>query len=192
LNATARAILTEHMNRLGEQIDEAKAHLAEEREALANQKQVQQRIAQVKDWATQLSDSLDSLDFAEKRRVLFLLGVQVVVWRGRDPENATDPQRAGQRYSVRTDFTGMNLGARLGTDWEVAQRDMRYKNVITNNNASNYSIANAFDMQELLGLTVAGGEVIPDPVAQTLAERAATDHDADGTDAASENGKNGE
>lgn len=192
LNATARAILTEHMNQLGEQIDEAKAHLAEERKALANQRQVQKRIAQVKDWATQLSDSLDHLDFAEKRRVLFLLGVQVFVWRGRDPENATDPQRAGQRYTLHTDFTGMNLGARLGTDWEVAQRDMRYKKVITNNNASNYSIANAFDMQELLGLTVAGGEVIPDPVAQTLAERAATDHDADGTDAASENGKNGE
>jgi uncharacterized protein YecE (DUF72 family) len=53
--------------------------------------------------------------------------------------------------------------------------------VITNNNASNYSIANAFDMQELLGLTVAGGEVIPDPVAQTLAERAASDQDVDTT-----------
>ena len=50
--------------------------------------------------------------------------------------------------------------------------------VITNNNASNYSIANAFDMQELLGLTVAGGETIPDSVAQTQAARA-TDVDAD-------------
>jgi uncharacterized protein YecE (DUF72 family) len=43
--------------------------------------------------------------------------------------------------------------------------------VVTNNNASNYSIANAFDMQELLGLTVAGGEAIPEPVAETLAAR---------------------
>ena len=44
--------------------------------------------------------------------------------------------------------------------------------VVTNNNASNYSIANAFDLQELLGLPVAGGETIPDPVAQTMSERA--------------------
>lgn len=52
----------------------------------------------------------------------------------------------------------------------------RYTGVITNNNASNYSIANAFDMQELLGLTVAGGEAIPESVAQTQATRA-TDAD---------------
>jgi uncharacterized protein YecE (DUF72 family) len=44
--------------------------------------------------------------------------------------------------------------------------------VVTNNNASNYRIANAFDMQELLGLPVAGGQPIPEPVAQTLSERA--------------------
>lgn len=47
--------------------------------------------------------------------------------------------------------------------------------VITNNNASNYSIANAFDLQELLGLTVAGGEPIPDSVAQTMAGRISAD-----------------
>ena len=55
--------------------------------------------------------------------------------------------------------------------------------VITNNNASNYSIANAFDMQELLGLPVAGGEAIPDEVAQTMATRAAKDDGADDSDA---------
>jgi hypothetical protein len=43
---------------------------------------------------------------------------------------------------------------------------------VTNNNASNYSIANAFDMQELLGLPLAGGQTIPEPVAQTMSERA--------------------
>ena len=44
--------------------------------------------------------------------------------------------------------------------------------VVTNNNASNYSIANAFDLQELLGLPVAGGKTIPEPVAQTMSDRA--------------------
>lgn len=43
--------------------------------------------------------------------------------------------------------------------------------VIANNNASNYAIVNAFDMQELLGLTVAGGNEIPAAVVETRTQR---------------------
>lgn len=43
---------------------------------------------------------------------------------------------------------------------------------ITNNNASNYSIVNAFDLQLLLDLPVANGEPIPPVVEATIAERA--------------------
>jgi len=206
LNAVARSYLTERMNALGDDITQAKAHLAEEQERLANQQAVQERISEVKYTVERMAGFLDHLDFAAKRNLLFAFGVQVYVWRGRDPENKTDPRRAGQRYILRTDFTGLNLGARLETDWDghglevrltmpavplrrtpkqtmpdgtgVAVPLKRSTNVDTENNASNYSIANAFDMQELLGLTVAGGETIPEPIAQTLAARAATPDDS--------------
>jgi uncharacterized protein YecE (DUF72 family) len=50
--------------------------------------------------------------------------------------------------------------------------------VIANNNASNYSIVNALDLQGLLGLTVGGGEPLPEPVLATIRERAG--HDVSG------------
>ncbi|HEX5159029.1 MAG TPA: hypothetical protein VFW17_17605, partial [Ktedonobacterales bacterium] len=202
LKAVARSYLTERMNTLGDDIAQAKDSLAEEQERLANQQRVQERIAEVKYTVESMAAFLDHLDFAAKRNLLYAFGVQVYVWRGHDPENQTDPRRGGQRYILSTDFTGLNLGARLETDWEalevrltlpavplrraakqqpprpddkgVAVPLKRSTNIDTENNASNYSIANAFDMQELLGLTVAGGEAIPEPVTQTLAERAAT------------------
>lgn len=43
--------------------------------------------------------------------------------------------------------------------------------VITNNNASNYAVVNAFDMQELFGQPVANGQAIPDVVLETIRER---------------------
>jgi len=212
LNAVARSYLTERMNVLGDDIAQAKDSLAEEQERLSNQQRVQERIAEVKYTVERMAAFLDQLDFAAKRNLLYAFGVQVYVWRGRDPENKTDPRRAGQRYVLRTDFTGLNLGARLETDWKgdagealevrlampavplrrtskprkrkpgdkrVAVPLKRHTGVDPENNASNYSIANAFDMQELLGLTVAGGETIPEPIAETLAARAAVDDSSD-------------
>ncbi len=44
---------------------------------------------------------------------------------------------------------------------------------ITNNNASNYSIVNAFDLEELLGQPVGNGQPIPEPVKATIREREA-------------------
>ncbi len=187
LHAVARGYLTERLNSLGDELAEAKAHPAEKEARLVNQQQVEARIAEVKYTVKRMARYLEQLTFAQKRNLLFALEVQVYVFRGRDPKNTTDPLRAGRRYVPRTDFTGHNLGARLGTDWlpiprlESAPDDgcEWYTTVITNNNASNYSIANAFDMQELLGLTVAGGKTIPEPIAETLAARAAADGASD-------------
>lgn len=65
------------------------------------------------------------------------------------------------------------------TPWaERAQRlaerlnDGGQVHIITNNNARNYSLVNAFDMQELLGQQVAKGEPLPPGIEETIAERA--------------------
>lgn len=50
--------------------------------------------------------------------------------------------------------------------------------VIANNNASNYGIVNALDLQGLLGLPVGGGQNLPEPVLATIRERAG--HDVSG------------
>ncbi len=44
--------------------------------------------------------------------------------------------------------------------------------VITNNNASNYSIINALDLQELLGQPVGLGDTLPEPIQASIRERA--------------------
>ncbi|HEX6541028.1 MAG TPA: hypothetical protein VF040_04675, partial [Ktedonobacterales bacterium] len=173
--------------------------LAEEEARLANQQAVQARIREVKYTIERMAAYLDHLTFAQKRNLLFALGVQVFVWRGRDPTNKTDPRRMGQRFVLRTDFTGLNLGARLASDWEEIEleltmpvadigkpgkkptvRVIKSTVVGSNNNASNYSIANAFDLQELMGLPVAGGAPIPETVAETMASRAAQENAPDG------------
>ncbi len=43
--------------------------------------------------------------------------------------------------------------------------------VVTNNNARNYSIVNALDLEELLGLEVAKGQPVPEPVLETIRQR---------------------
>lgn len=65
------------------------------------------------------------------------------------------------------------------TPWaERAQRlaerlnDGGQVHIITNNNARNYSLVNAFDMQELLGQQVGKGEPLPPGIEETIAERA--------------------
>ena len=45
--------------------------------------------------------------------------------------------------------------------------------VVTNNNASNYSVVNALDMQELLGQPAGKGEPLPESVAETMRTREA-------------------
>jgi uncharacterized protein YecE (DUF72 family) len=50
--------------------------------------------------------------------------------------------------------------------------------VVTNNNASNYSIVNALDLQQLLGQVVGGGQPLPEGVLATIRERSG--HDVSG------------
>ena len=53
--------------------------------------------------------------------------------------------------------------------------------VVANNNASNYGIVNALDLQGLLGQPVGKGEPLPEPVAETLRQREAQAPDAEAT-----------
>jgi hypothetical protein len=67
---------------------------------------------------------------------------------------------------MRTDFVGLNLGARLGTD------DLEgYTFGRSNNNARNYGIVNALDLQELLGQLPGKGQELPAGVLATRQER---------------------
>lgn len=50
--------------------------------------------------------------------------------------------------------------------------------VVANNNASNYGIVNALDLQQLLGQVVGGGQPLPEGVLATIRER--TGHDVSG------------
>lgn len=50
--------------------------------------------------------------------------------------------------------------------------------LIANNNARNYALVNALDLQDLLGQSIGKGEPLPDGVLQTMGERAAREAQA--------------
>lgn len=55
--------------------------------------------------------------------------------------------------------------------------------VVANNNASNYGIVNAFDLQGLLGQLVGNGQPLPEAVRETMRERGAQDVSGKGSGA---------
>ena len=88
------------------------------------------------------------------------------MWYGKNLQSSRD--RFDYLYS-REELTpwaerAQRLAERLNDGGQV--------HIITNNNARNYSLVNAFDMQELLGQPVGKGEPLPPGIEETIAERA--------------------
>lgn len=171
IHLVARQALNKQMTEVGERIAQLEDIIRETQEEAVNQQAYLARVEGVRDWAATLSDGIDKADYETKRNILFMLGVKVYVWRKDD----RDPERNGLRWKIITDWEGLNLGGRFGIE-----RSKSYtSNSTNNNNARNYSLVNAFDMQALLGQPVGKGEPLPSGIEETIAERAEKEKEAD-------------
>jgi DNA invertase Pin-like site-specific DNA recombinase len=156
----AREALGERMREVGQTIERLRARIAEYAAVHSDQEAYLVRVREVVEWAKTVADGLAEFDYQQKRTVLYMLGARVYVYREDDPNNQT--LRDGLRYRLETDFKGLNLGAELPTDSNCNG---------ANNNARNYAVVNALDMQQLLGQAVGGGHQAPAGVAEVRRER---------------------
>ncbi len=165
LHPVARRALNEKMTDVGKRIEQLEDIVREAQKEAANHQAYLRCVEEVRDWAATLREGLDHLSYSGQRNILFMLGVEVSVWKKADPGNQTE--HAGRRWQLRTDWEGLNLRRRFG-----AQALEKYTAERTNNNAVNYGIVNALDLQELLGQPVGKGEPLPPGVLATIRERA--------------------
>ena len=178
IHPAARKALSEKMTEVGNRIEQYEDSVREARQDAATQQAYLERVADVRDWAATLSEGIDTASYDNKRNILFMLGVEVSVWKKSDLDNKT--ARKDERWAMRADWEGLNLHARCG-----ASAIKKYTRVRAENNARNYGIVNALDLQELLGQPVGQGTALPEGVLATIRERdqqqvdAAADSDSD-------------
>jgi hypothetical protein len=164
LHPVARRALNEKMTEVGNRIEQLEDIEREAQQEANNHQAYLRRVEEVRDWAATLREGLDHLSYTGQRNILFMLGVDVLVFKKADAANRTE--RAGRRWQLQTDWEGLNLRRRFG-----AEAVEKYTEVRTENNAANYGIVNAFDLQLLLGQEVGHGEPLPPPVLETLRQR---------------------
>jgi hypothetical protein len=190
LHPAGRRALNAEMTRVGERIDRLDAFIAAESVVDTREQARQDQAREVLDWAASVADSLDSLDFAGKRRILYIVGALVEVRRIRRSPGAESvpavPVREGEepwpdpkvdpvRWQLRTDFAGLGLGVGLSSDVRPV-RGAGSLRLDTENNARNYSIVNAIQLQMLLDQPPGKGAPLPDVIEAALAQPPTTEN----------------
>jgi hypothetical protein len=110
------------MTEVGNRIEQYEDIVREARQDAATQQAYLERVADVRDWAAPLSEGIDTASYDNKRNILFMLGLEVYVWKKSDLDNKTE--REGVRWAMRTDWEGLNLHARFGASAIITDLDI--------------------------------------------------------------------